>query len=89
MNTHLSEKVARQQRTRLGRRHAPLVILAGALLSCGQPHSAQQQPSALPPAVAYEAHLVAGDTPPPSGSLRNPHDGDSAVTRSGSLLLPP
>jgi len=86
MNTQRSV-VEHQEGVRVGLRHTPLVMLAGMLLSCGQPHSTQQQSSALPPAVAYEAHLVAGDTPPPSGSLRNPHDGDSAVARSGALLF--
>jgi cytochrome c oxidase cbb3-type subunit 3 len=87
MTTHLAEEREPQQPPRVARRHAPLVIVAGALLSCGRPHSAPEQPATVPPAVAYEAHLVAGDTPPPSGSLRNPHAGDSAVARSGAVLF--
>jgi cytochrome c oxidase cbb3-type subunit III len=63
-------------------------ILAGALLSCGQPHTSESQAaSAAPPAVAYESHVVAGDTPPLGGSLRNPHDGDAAVARGGAMLF--
>jgi len=86
MNTQHSV-VEHQESMRVRLRQTPLVMLAGMLLSCGQQHSTQQQSSALLPAVAYQAHLVAGDTPPPSGSLRNPHDGDSAVARSGALLF--
>ncbi len=37
--------------------------------------------------VAYEAHVVAGDTPPAGGTLRNPHAGDAAAARSGALLF--
>ncbi len=66
---------------------APLAILAAALLSCGQPHTAPEPQSTVPPAVAYEAHVVAGETAPPGGSLRNPHEGDPAVARSGALLF--
>ena len=85
MNTQASA-VERQERVRTVR-YAPVLILTGALLSCGQPRSAREQAATVPPATAYEAHLVAGDTPPPSGSLRNPHQGDSAVARSGALLF--
>jgi len=72
----------------LGRPGWASPILAGALLSCGQPHSSNTEAaSTAPPAVAYQAHVVAGDTPPPGGSLRNPHDGDAAVARGGALLF--
>jgi cytochrome c oxidase cbb3-type subunit III len=75
-------------RGRLGRPGWALPILAGALLSCGQPHSTNTEAaSTAPPAVAYQAHVVAGDTPPPGGSLRNPKDGDAAVARGGALLF--
>jgi len=70
------------------RRQSALLILVGLLLSCGSPHPTQQpSASAAPPAVAYEAHVVAGDAPIPGGSLRNPHAGDPAVARSGALLF--
>jgi cytochrome c oxidase cbb3-type subunit 3 len=64
---------------------ATLPIFAGTLLSCGQPH--QQPTAAAPPAVAYEAHITAGDATIPGGSLRNPHAGDAAVARNGALLF--
>jgi cytochrome c oxidase cbb3-type subunit 3 len=76
-----------EPRQRTWRVRAPLLILTGALLSCGQQHSAKEPAATVPPAVAYEAHVVAGDTPPPGGSLRNPHVGDAAVARSGALLF--
>ena len=63
-------------------------LLAGVLLSCGQPHpSNNEAASAAPPAAAYEAHVVAGDVPPPGGSLRNPHNGDAGVARGGAMLF--
>ena len=67
-------------------RRGTLPILAGALLSCGQPH---KQPTvvAAPPAVAYESHITAGDAATPGGSLRNPHAGDDAVASNGALLF--
>ena len=43
--------------------------------------------STVPLAVAYDAHLVAGDIAPPGGSLRNPHAGDAQVVRSGAVLF--
>ncbi len=65
----------------------PLVMLGALLSSCGQRHTVTEPPSGVPPAVAYEAHVVAGDSVPPGGVLRNPHDGDAAVARSGALLF--
>jgi cytochrome c oxidase cbb3-type subunit III len=63
-------------------------LLAGVLLSCGQPRSSNNEAaSAAPPAAAYEAHVVAGDVPPPGGSLRNPHNGDAGVARGGAALF--
>lgn len=63
-------------------------LLAGVLLACGQPRSSNNEAaSAAPPAAAYEAHVVAGDVPPPGGSLRNPHNGDAGVARGGALLF--
>jgi cytochrome c oxidase cbb3-type subunit III len=70
------------------RAHAALLILAGPLLSCGSPHTAQDTAAnTAPPAVAYESHLIAGEQPPPGGSLRNPHAGDATVARSGAQLF--
>jgi cytochrome c oxidase cbb3-type subunit III len=57
------------------------------LLSCGQQRAPPQPASNVPPAVAYESHVVAGDVAPPSGTLRNPHAGDAGVARSGALLF--
>ena len=62
-----------------------LPLLAGALLSCGQPH--KESTVVQLPAAASESHLTAGDTAVPGGSLRNPHAGDAAVARNGALLF--
>jgi cytochrome c oxidase cbb3-type subunit III len=67
-------------------RGASLILIA-ALLSCGQQQSSTPAGPAAPPAVAYEAHILAGENPPPAGTLRNPHDGDAAIARSGALLF--
>ena len=64
-----------------------VLILTGALLSCGQRQSSAPASPAAPPAVAYEAHIVAGETAPPGGTLRNPHDGDAAIARTGAALF--
>jgi cytochrome c oxidase cbb3-type subunit III len=37
--------------------------------------------------VRYEAHLAAGDIPPPGATLHNPHAGDAAVARLGAQLF--
>jgi len=63
------------------------LLLTATLLSCARQQSAEPVASAAPPAVAYEAHIVGGDAPPPGGTLRNPHDGDAATARSGALLF--
>jgi len=57
------------------------------LIACGSRQAAPAQHAAAPPAVRYEAHLAAGDIPPPGATLRNPHAGDAAVARSGALLF--
>ncbi len=64
-----------------------LLFLTGALLSCGKQPAVPEAASTVPPAVSYEAHMVAGDSAPAGGSLRNPHAGDAAVARSGALLF--
>jgi cytochrome c oxidase cbb3-type subunit III len=66
---------------------AASLLLTAALLSCGQQQSSAPAVSAAPPAVAYEAHIIGGEAPPPGGTLRNPHDGDAATARSGALLF--
>ncbi|MBV8144241.1 MAG: c-type cytochrome [Gammaproteobacteria bacterium] len=77
-----------RSRGRLLRPTAALLILTGALLSCGQPHDAPATVSpAAPPAVTYESHLLAGEAPVPGASLTNPHAGDAAVARSGAALF--
>ena len=81
----MSSVSAVARRGQVQRLRATVPIVALALLSCGQ---SQKQPTlAAPPAVAYEAHITAGDNAPPGGSLRNPHAGDAAVARSGALLF--
>lgn len=79
-------------RYRLPSQHGPgalgsMLLTCVALLSCGRASPPPQQGASPPPAVAYEAHLTAGDIAPPGGVLRNPHDGDRAVARSGALLF--
>ena len=73
-------------RTRLWR-GTGILLLAGALLSCGERRAVQQGASTVLPAVAYESHLVAGDVAPSGGSLRNPRAGDAEAARSGALLF--
>ena len=41
----------------------------------------------MPPGIAHESHIVAGDVAPEASILRNPHAGDAAVARSGALLF--
>lgn len=67
----------------------PALLSCVALMCCarqgGAPTPAQQ--SAAPPAISYEAHIPAGGTTPPGGTLRNPHQGDAAVAKNGALLF--
>jgi len=46
-----------------------------------------QQAGAPPPAIRYESHLAAGGIAPAGGALRNPHQGDPAVAKSGALMF--
>ncbi len=64
-----------------------LLLLSGALASCREQHAPAEAGSGAAPAVAYEAHVTAGDSAPPGGNLRNPHAGDAAIARSGALLF--
>jgi len=67
--------------------YTALLLLSAALLSCGEQRVPPQPASVVPPAVSSESHIVAGDVPPTTGTLRNPHAGDAAVARSGALLF--
>jgi cytochrome c oxidase cbb3-type subunit III len=63
------------------------LLMTAALVSCGQQQAAAPAAQTAPPAVAYEAHIVGGETAPPGGTLRNPHAGDAAIARSGAVLF--
>jgi cytochrome c oxidase cbb3-type subunit 3 len=64
-----------------------LLLAAGALIACARSGPPAQPAPAVPPAVAPEAHIIAGDTAPASGVLRNPNAGDAAAARSGAALF--
>ena len=67
---------------------APGLLSCLALAACGGRGSPAPQPKeASLPAVRYTAHLTAGDMVPPGATLRNPHDGDAAVAKSGGVLF--
>jgi cytochrome c oxidase cbb3-type subunit III len=67
---------------------ATALLACVALLACAPRSGPPPQPTgAALPAVRYEAHLTAGDLAPPGATLRNPHDGDKAVAKSGALLF--
>ena len=84
-----------RRRTRHGERpRGAVTVLAPGLLSClalaacgGGSGPAPQAKEASLPAVRYAAHLTPGDIAPPGVTLRNPHDGDAAVVKSGGLLF--
>ena len=71
----------------------PALSLVACLVlgSCSQQSATPLQkaatPATAPPAVAYEAHLAAGGIAPPGATLHNPHEGDTAVAKSGALLF--
>jgi cytochrome c551/c552 len=48
--------------------------------------AANEQNSA-PPAIRYDTHLWAGGIAPPTGELRNPHDGDVENAKAGERLF--
>lgn len=74
-------------------RHIPLPalpLLSCLALACCTQHGPPPPPptsAAAPPAVSYEAHLAAGGVAPPGPTLRNPHEGDVAVAKSGAVLF--
>jgi cytochrome c oxidase cbb3-type subunit III len=74
------------------RRRATLVrtaVACATLVACARHAPPATRPSAAAalPAVRYEAHLAAGGLPPGGGTMRNPHQGDAAVAKSGALLF--
>ncbi len=58
-----------------------------AAVSCGHPAGPAEPADSNPPAVRYEAHVVAGTTAPKGAELTNPHGGDAAVARKGALMF--
>jgi len=48
---------------------------------------AASKQSSAPPAIRYEAHVWAGGISPPTGELRNPHEGDTDNARAGARLF--
>jgi len=61
--------------------------VTAALLACGQERVPPQPAAVVPPGIAHESHVVAGEVAPAASALRNPHAGDAAVARSGALLF--
>jgi cytochrome c oxidase cbb3-type subunit III len=57
------------------------------VVSCGHQSPPVPTPDATPPAVQYEAHVVAGTVMPPGVQLTNPHNGDPDVAKKGALLF--
>jgi len=65
------------------------LLLSLAVVSCGRQTGTappQSDPN-LPPAVRYEAHIVAGAVPPRGVELTNPYNADPAVAKRGALLF--
>jgi mono/diheme cytochrome c family protein len=58
-----------------------------AVTSCGREVSPAPSSDSNPPAVRYEAHIVAGTLAPPGAELTNPHNVDPAVAKKGALLF--
>lgn len=83
----MSARTSRTERWRWGwPLYAPLLFVSAALVSCGQ-QRAPQPASVVPPGIAHESHIVAGDVAPAPSNLRNPHAGDAGVARSGAALF--
>lgn len=83
-----------------GRRLTDAVTILTLLMtvSCTRPDPVQQvqavqqdQPKPVqpehPPSTRYEAHISAGQTAPPAGSLVNAHKGDKGSAESGAALF--
>lgn len=64
------------------------LLACAALAACARstppPASAA---GAVPPAIAYEAHVAAGGISPAGGVLTNPRAGDAAVAKAGEQLF--
>jgi cytochrome c oxidase cbb3-type subunit III len=58
-----------------------------ATVSCGQRAAPPSPAESKPPAVSYEAHIVAGGVPPQAAELTNPYNADPAVAKKGALLF--
>ena len=64
------------------------LALGTLLAACGREASTVSPPASTTlPAIRYEAHLVAGDSPPPAGTLHSPKSGDAATAKAGELLF--
>jgi cytochrome c551/c552 len=66
---------------------AALTALAFLVTACDHKSSATQDASAVPPAIAYEAHVPAANTAPVGGKLENPHKGDAQIAQTGAGLF--
>ncbi|HYL71606.1 MAG TPA: c-type cytochrome [Candidatus Dormibacteraeota bacterium] len=65
-----------------------MLLCVSLLAACAKERTASApEVGTAPPATRYEAHLAAGGVAPPSGTLRNPHQGDAAIAKSGALLF--
>jgi mono/diheme cytochrome c family protein len=63
------------------------VLSCLAVVSCGRQGSSTPPPDPNPPAVRYEAHIVAGTVEPHGAELTNPHNADPAVAKRGALMF--
>jgi cytochrome c oxidase cbb3-type subunit III len=67
------------------------IVCCALLVSCGRREASGQTPtdaSGPPPGIRYEAHLSAGDHPPPVGAVPvNLFRDDPAAAKSGSMLF--
>jgi len=57
------------------------------VVSCGRQVSPAPPPDSNPPAVRYEAHIVAGTVDPHGVELTNPHNADPAVAKRGAVMF--
>jgi cytochrome c oxidase cbb3-type subunit III len=59
-------------------------LVLAAPLGC---HRADDNTRAIPPAIAYEFHVRAGGSNPPSGTLRNPLTHNAQAVKDGEKLF--
>ena len=65
-----------------------LLLCCVAVVSCGRQAAAPPPPAdSNPPAVRYEAHVVAGPVVPNGVELTNPHNADPEVAKKGAVLF--